>query len=45
MLMQAVLKEAFKPKKGETLAAKTNYKIEEEIRVAAEPSVGKKTIN
>ena len=37
MLMQAVLKEAFEPKKEEAFAAKTNYKIEEEIKVAAEP--------
>lgn len=37
MLMQAVLKEAFEPKKEEAIGVKTSYKIEEEIRVAAEP--------
>lgn len=44
MLMQAVLKEAFEPKKGDAIGVKTNYKIEEEINVAAEPGVGIKTI-
>jgi type I restriction enzyme S subunit len=37
MLMQAVLKEAFEPKKEEASGAKINYKIEEEMRMAAEP--------
>ena len=37
MLMQALLKEAFEPKKEDAIGVKINYKIEEGISVAAEP--------